>query len=72
MGRWLRNVWGPATKPRLVLPDLGVLLGHCKFTIGGGTLFQLWPKLDKFGLQSFCSKEQYRRVLIYVTLYNIV
>ena len=35
----LRNVWGPATKPELVLPDLGVLLGHRKDTMCGRALF---------------------------------
>ena len=40
----LRNVWGPATKPGLVLPDPGVLLGHCKFTTGGRALFALVAK----------------------------
>lgn len=40
----LRNVWGPATKPGLVLPDLGVLLGHCKFTTGGRAQFAIVAK----------------------------
>lgn len=55
----LGNVWGPATKPRLVPLDLG---HHASKS----PVYKRGQKPDKFGLQSFCSKEWGGTVFVYI------